>query len=105
MKICPQCQKRYEEEQIRCAECGCELLLEHDPDEAYPWTCLGTRLTEAEAKPIAMYLDEHGVPAVVQPRFHPYLGYNTVELWVPEIMADRAATLILQREKGADPPT
>ena len=106
MKICPQCQTDYEDEQVACTECGCELLLDHGPDEAYPWTCVSERLDEAEAKPIAMYLNEHGVPAVIQPRFNAIFGaWKTVELWVPEIMADRAATLMQQREECPDTST
>ena len=106
MKICPQCQTQYQDEQPGCPECGCKLLTEHGPDEAYPWTCVSERLDEAEAKPIAMYLNEHGVPAVIQPRFNAIFGaWNTVELWVPEIMADRAATLMKQREECADTST
>jgi len=106
MKICPQCQTQYEDEQAGCAECGCGLLLEHGPDEVYPWTCVGVHMHEAEAKPIAMYLNEHGVPAVIQPRFNAIFGaWSSVELWVPEIMAGSAATLMLQREECTDTAT
>ena len=53
MKICPQCQTQYEDEQPGCTECGCGLLTEHGPDEAYPWTCVIERLDERLTIPMA----------------------------------------------------
>jgi len=106
MKICPQCRAQYDIEGTECPECGCELLIEHGPDEVYPWKCVGSFPNEAMGKPVAMHLNHHGIPAVIQPRFNAIYGsWDTVDLWVPEVMADRAESLIHQRPECPDTGT
>jgi len=101
MKICPQCKKQFENSLAECPDCGCPLLVEHGPDQSYPWKCVRSFTDEAIAKPAAMYLSDHDVPAVVQPRFNAIFGtWSTVELWVPEHMADRAEELLQHRRES-----
>jgi len=96
MKKCPQCQREFDDDHRDCDDCGCRLLTKHGLDESYPWTLVETFNDDASAKAAALYLSEHDIPAVLRPRYIvPFITVvQTVEMWVPEHMADEAKTLL-----------
>jgi hypothetical protein len=96
MKMCPQCRRGFEDNHEDCTDCGCELLTEHGLDQSYPWTRATVFNDEVVAKAAALHLSEHDIPAVIRPTFNsPFVTIvQTVELWVPEHMAQEAKALL-----------